>query len=379
MDIQFTITRLAMGTIKNKKKLGRYYSVSFETKVCQSCDSPSTYYFKLINNCIRDSTQPVTCLSYERVTETQTFIPASQGESVSISWIDDDIYNITEIEIGVSSGSNGWGLGQFSILIDNNTNLWINCSLDFMQFLWFDEDCSEDGGYQEVVIELSKICTSDPNSNSNFYSIAANTNSTRKYSIYLDTESISGCESSGSMSLTLINNCTIHSTTRYDCDKTSYSTTSITIGSFSSGTRKWYNFNDSDIGEITNILIVSNSNDGWCLSDFGILINDENNKWSNCSMGFMTRFLLDGDCSSLGGNERLLIDVTSDSVICDRGLFCVKYQVHSVRCKKETKKKKIGSFYIFLFRFFLESFSFLLFLLWVVKKNKHNIVIYYFV
>ena len=147
----------------------------------------------------------------------------------------------------------------------------------------------------------------------------------RKYSVYLDTGNRANghCGSSGSMSLTLINNCTFSSTTRYDCDKTSYSTTPITISDFSSGTRKWYNFNDSDIGEITNILIVSNSNDGWCLTDFGILINDENNTWSSCSFDFMTWFFLDGDCDELGGNERLLIDVTSDSVICDRGLFCV--------------------------------------------------------
>ena len=301
------------------KQTGRSYSVLFETYDGKYCGSSSPFYVKLINNCIRNSS--FTCSSYESATEAQTFYPGLElGDRFVTSWAGDDIGNVTHIEIGFVSGENAWCLAEFAILIDSYN--WLNCSFDFMQYFWFDSDCSLNSGYDLVVIELSKICTTTHynSSNSSLNSIP-NMNATREYSLYFDSTALPECSSSASVNVTLINNCTFSWNNKYDCDIISYKTKTVAMSDFTFNTTKWLDFTDSDIGEITNLLITANSDDGWCFDSFGVLIDDETNIWSDCSMDFMGWYLIDNDCSQNGGDTRLLVDVSENSVICSQGMY----------------------------------------------------------
>ena len=271
----------------------------------------------MINNCIRNSS--FTCSSYESATEAQTFYSGGLGDRSVASWVGNDIGNFTHIEIGYASGTDGWCLAEFAILIDNYN--WMNCSFDFMQYFWFDSDCTLGSGYDLVVIELSKICTTNYNFTSSSLISVPNMNATREYSVYFDSTALAECSSSASVNVTLINNCSFSGDNQYDCDEIWYKTKKIAMSNFTFNTRKWLDFTDRDIGEITNLLITTNSGDGWCFDSFGVLIDAETNTWRDCSMDFMGWYLIDNDCSQSGGNTRLLVDVSENSVICSQGMY----------------------------------------------------------
>ena len=311
------------------------YSVSFKTFDGRfNCESDSTFYFKLINNCDRNASTPVQCTSYKMATEEQTFIPADLGEQSIVSWNGLDIENVTQIEIGYSLGNDGWCMSDFII---SKGNIEMNCSLNFMQYLWLDNDCSAGGGYKSALMDLGKVCAqniTNTNSNTGDQAVSTDTgssNNTLQYKVYFHTLGDSACHSSGTFRVTLINNCSFDDSNLYGdsyaCkdSKHTYPTSPITMSDLCGSQTKWLNFSDYDIGDITNMVISTRTTDGWCFDSFGILIDgeNENGKWIHCSMDFMGWFMMDNDCSVTGGSGQLNVDVSTNSPICHTGICII--------------------------------------------------------
>ena len=75
-------------------------------------------------------------------TSTKSFTPADAGSSVTVSFTEVDIGEITHVYLNGGIGTDGWCFDEFNILVDDNNNEYRNCSFDFMSYMMIDTDCS---------------------------------------------------------------------------------------------------------------------------------------------------------------------------------------------------------------------------------------------
>ena len=154
--------------------IGRNYSAVFSTLNRTFCDTSNTISIYFASNCSYFSGGEATrYFNSDSVikTSTQTFIPAGIGLSETVSFNDTDIGEITHLYLS-ASGTDGWCIDEFSILIDDETNEWRTCSFSFMSFMSIDGDCTDNGGVSVITLDVSNsslLCrssTSDINVNS---------------------------------------------------------------------------------------------------------------------------------------------------------------------------------------------------------------------
>ena len=303
-------------------------------------------------------------------TTAYTFVPGQQqGKIKTISFIDIDIGNITHMYIGQEEAhKDGWCLDDFSVLIDDINNIWIDCSLKFIQYVSFDSDCSWEEGWLYITLDVSnnsQICQTrskeeesitnmtdyiltatedqyhdhDGDINSS-QTINATNERNRTYGVEFTTSDAPGCDTvfEESMEWHLIGNCTISPSRVADtifyrqvhqCPM--INDTYIKIGtnieiphtksqSFKSdmikrGNRILQCFEDIDIGTISQIYIHDRIDSGrWCIDNIKILIDDTTNSWIHCDfrqiMGWLAVDNRD-DCNSYGGMNPITIDFTT--------------------------------------------------------------------
>ena len=91
-------------------------------------------------------------------TSTYTFVPSTRTEPVTVSFIDEDIGDVTHFYV-TTCGTDRWCWNKFSVLIDESKNQWRDCSFEFMKYMLLDQDCSGNGGLSSITVNISNTST----------------------------------------------------------------------------------------------------------------------------------------------------------------------------------------------------------------------------
>ena len=137
----------------------RNYTAVFTTLDRSGCETGFTVDMYFANNCSYASATDGgeitgSCNSaYVVKTSTQTFNPAGVGLSTTLSFIDEDIGELTHLYF--SGTADGWCFDEFSVLIDDVTNEWRTCSFKSLSYVIIDADCSGNGGLNPFVVDIT--------------------------------------------------------------------------------------------------------------------------------------------------------------------------------------------------------------------------------
>ena len=136
----------------------RNYTAVFTTLDRSGCETTRTVdmYFANNYNCSVTEAQGLAgwCNNGNvMTTSTQTFTPAGNGLSNTVSFIAEDIGELTHLYL--SGSTDAWCFDEFSILVDDTTNEWRTCSFSFMSYMTIDADCSGNGGVESLTIDIS--------------------------------------------------------------------------------------------------------------------------------------------------------------------------------------------------------------------------------
>lgn len=88
-------------------------------------------------------------------TTTETFTPASLGETTSVSFLGTNVGPIGYIYMGVSH-NDAWCLDRIKFLMNDLTNEWRECEFSsLIGVLDFDTDCSSNEAFESVAFDVA--------------------------------------------------------------------------------------------------------------------------------------------------------------------------------------------------------------------------------
>ena len=327
----------------------RVYAAEFTTANRSGCASTNTFDWYFVHNCTfyENSGSYIHYCNTDKAivsTITSTFEPAGAGETVYASFTDENIGELNYLHLDLSSGSDGWCFDKLSLLINDQTDEWVTCDFGtLLGWITIDTDCTNGFGYDSLAIDLlseytpcyyddtisSPIAAPSAQPTIPTYTPTNMPTTLRNYSAVFTTLDRSGCDTSNTIDVAFINNCSyITAGEQLDTCNQDYAV-STSIQTFSPGgigETVNVSFIDVDIGQVTH-LYLEGSDDAWCFDQFSVLVDDTTNEWRTCSFEWMSYMTIDTDCSGNGGLSMITLDISNTSRLCQNSSTNITQQV----------------------------------------------------
>ena len=127
----------------------RIYELTITTYDRDHCDADDIDVF-FASGCTKDYIEQ-TCKSYESKTDTFSFDSARPGNTVTVQWEDEDIGDITHINL--NSRSDGFCIEKFQVLIDPDNYQYSDCNFDAFGYLIIDQELKSQNELQAHFLE----------------------------------------------------------------------------------------------------------------------------------------------------------------------------------------------------------------------------------
>ena len=106
-----------------------------------SCNTGNTISFQFYSNC---TMLVYTCNSYDAITSAQTYFPVSIGTTYYSSFTAADIGAISHIQFTIN-GADAYCIQSFDILLNDTTQLWSNCTIEYASHMVIMSTADETG------------------------------------------------------------------------------------------------------------------------------------------------------------------------------------------------------------------------------------------